>query len=284
VSKDTGTPIDLGAWVEVDPNYLEGNVDERADFAALLAEMHIAASQNKQQEYDQRLLAQLRQQSTKPPIVIGGCGRSGTTLLLSILGAHPSILAFEDELYGFYPLPFRLPILLSEIENKKNGTWKRWCEKTPKNIRVFKEIDDLFGGDVRLIHMVRDGRAVVCSHHPNDASRYYVSPERWVADVGAGLDFGDGALLLHYEDLVARPETTLRQLCEFIDEEFDERMLTYEKHSSVKENKAWDGKRAEALHESRIESWRATEHKNRVQEFMAYPGAAELNQRLGYTN
>jgi hypothetical protein len=282
--KDTDKLIDLGAWVEGDKVDLEDHVDEDAEFSDLLTEMHIAATKDFRQIYNQAQLDILNMKSKKSPIVIGGCGRSGTTLLLSILGAHPNILAFEDELYAFYPLPFRLPKLFAEISKRENKNWQRWCEKTPKNVRVFSEIHNVFEGDVRLIHIVRDGRAVVCSHHPNDASRYYISPERWVADVSAGLEFGDEALLVQYEDLVSEPEKTLKTVCEFVDEEFDERMLSYEKFSSVKQNKAWKGKRAEALHGARVDSWRAAEYEARVQEFMAYPGAGELNQRLGYVN
>ena len=46
----------------------------------------------------------------KPPIYIGGCGRSGTTLLLSILSSHPEIFACPGELEMF-----------NEIVHGKNG-------------------------------------------------------------------------------------------------------------------------------------------------------------------
>jgi hypothetical protein len=274
----------LAEWTRMEKADLDLLVNTDADFADLLSEMHLAASQVPHQLFLRDELDLVKQQSKKAPIVIGGCGRSGTTLLLSILGAHPNILAFADELYCFYPRPFRLKFLLAAIEAQERNDWQRWCEKTPKNVRAFKEINQAFGGDVRLIHMVRDGRAVVCSHHPNDANRYYVSPERWVADVSAGLEFGNEALLVHYEDLVAGPEKTLKELCEFIGEKLDERMLSFENYSSVKENKAWEGKQAKALHEGRIDSWRAQEHEARVQEFLAYPRAVELNRSLGYAD
>ena len=38
---------------------------------------------------------------TCPPVYIGGCGRSGTTLLLSILSAHKDIFACPRELNPF---------------------------------------------------------------------------------------------------------------------------------------------------------------------------------------
>ena len=37
------------------------------------------------------------------PLIIGGCGRSGTTLLLSVLSAHPKVLAIPHETEAFCP-------------------------------------------------------------------------------------------------------------------------------------------------------------------------------------
>src|SRR6056297_2982515 len=71
------------------------------------------------------------------PIIIGGCGRSGTTLLLSIISAHPDIYAFSKEIGVFSewhkgkPRLDRLNryILLHKLPDTK----KRMCEKTPAN-------------------------------------------------------------------------------------------------------------------------------------------------------
>ena len=256
---------------------------EPSNFADLMAEMHLAANASGDL-YDLEEIGGLRAQSRHAPIVIGGCGRSGTTLLLSILGAHPNILAFPEELYAFYPFPFRLSYLLDALpQTTEKREWRRWCEKTPKNVRAFGEIWDAFDGEVRLVHVVRDGRAVVTSHHPNAPERYYVSPQRWIADVSAGLACGDRAHLIRYEDLVSAPEQTLRSLCEFIGEDFDERLLNFEQYSTVLENKAWPGHKARALHQTQVNSWQASEHLARVEAFMEEPGSAELMARLGYT-
>ena len=37
------------------------------------------------------------------PILIGGCGRSGTTLLLAVLSCHPAIVAIDEETRAFCP-------------------------------------------------------------------------------------------------------------------------------------------------------------------------------------
>jgi hypothetical protein len=279
---DGSVQLDISAWISVDAGEL-GSLDSLpTDFAELLAEMHLCASQTPKPLYEPDELTELLALSERPPVVLGGCGRSGTTLLLAILGAHPAVLALGEEVYAFYPRPLRLRRLLDAIGSQGAQTvWQRWCEKTPKNVRAFDQIAQLFAHEVRLVHLVRDGRDVVTSHHPNDAGRYYISPERWVADVSAGLSHA-GVHLVHYEDLVHEPRTTLKALCDFIGEEFDARMLSYEQHSTVRGNKAWDTGQASPLNSDRVERWLAPEHTERVREFMETPGALPLMKTLGY--
>ena len=86
----------------------------------------------------------------KKGIVIGGCGRSGTTLLNSIMGAHKDIHAIEEETYSFVPTP-RLNRLNNNLKNVKENFW---CEKTPKNIYAFHFLAQF--DFIKLIHIVRD--------------------------------------------------------------------------------------------------------------------------------
>lgn len=274
---------ELKSWFSGLELQVSESVDAQANFAEMMREMHLVASSEMAQLFDTEEMEELSAISEKAPIIIGGCGRSGTTLLLSVLGAHPAILAFPEELYAFYPRPFRLRTLLNELAG--HGTeknWTRWCEKTPKNVRAFAEIEAAFEGNVYLIHIVRDGRDVVTSHHPNAQEKYYVSPERWVADVSAGLEQRDKTLLVRYEDLVTDSEITLREICKFIGEPFDEQMLKFEQHSSVQGNKAWEGGKVQALHQDGMERWRASEYEDRVSELMETAGASELLNELGY--
>ena len=221
------------------------------------------------------------QQSTKPPIIIGGCGRSGTTLLLSVLGAHDNIYAFDEELYAFYPKPYRLNNISNAID-KYNVFKKRWCEKTPKNVQAFREIYNLFDGNVKLIHMIRDGRDVVTSSHPNHKyKKYWVDTERWIDDVTRGLDCADICYELKYEDLVINPESSLKNLCEFIDEPFDTSLLRHSASTTVRGNPAWDGK-AEKIHTKRLGKWKNPEHADRIKAFLQNKDAHALMKRLQY--
>jgi sulfotransferase family protein len=253
------------------------------NFAELMSEMHLSAAAYPADLFETVDMDQIQSLFPKPPIVIGGCGRSGTTLLLSMLGVLPAVLAIEDEQYPFYPYPFRLRRLAKVLSDGKRRGQQRWCEKTPKNVRAFGPILKAFGKEVRIVHLVRDGRDVVTSHHPNHEERYWVSPERWVADVRSGLNFGEQILLLRYEDLVAEPENSIKKLCAFINEEFDARMVAPQTYSSVKHNVAWEGTKIRALDAKGIGRWKAPEHTDRVREFKEYPGTMQLMKTLGYS-
>jgi hypothetical protein len=253
------------------------------DFQDLLLEMHLASCNDSARLYDENELQALLAMYPKPPIIIGGCGRSGTTLLLSILSSHPSIYAIPNEVYAFYPKPFRLQRLLhilSQLDEQPSPL--RWCEKTPKNVRVFGDILSVFNDNVRLIHIVRDGRDVVTSVHPYHPGRYWVSTERWVADMTAGLKYEENALLVRYEDLILDTEKTLRRICEYVEEPFDPCMLDFQVHTSVRQNVAWERGTVKPLHQSRIGRWQSVEYNDVIEEFLANPQAVSLMRRLNY--
>src|SRR6056297_4224217 len=73
---------------------------------------------------------------SKPPILIVACPRSGTTMLLSILSAHPHIHAIKRQTYTFdkwenggQPKPLRMDRLYRElIIQKIPDSAERWLE------------------------------------------------------------------------------------------------------------------------------------------------------------
>ena len=46
----------------------------------------------------------------------------------------------------------------------------------------YEEIIKLFDGKVKIINMIRDGRDVITSMHPNGKGRYWVTKDRWIED------------------------------------------------------------------------------------------------------
>ncbi len=231
----------------------------------------------------------------RPPIIIGGCGRSGTTLLLAVLSAHPSILAIPRETEAFCPTawsgaldldaPFEIEKVTDYLAEVEPGPKvRRWCEKSPKNILFFGRILEFFGQDVRLIHIIRDGRDVVTSYHPTRRrEKPWVPPERWVADVTAGLAFDDHPQvhLVRYEDLINRFEPTIEALCRFLGEEVVPEILNWHRHATVRNHVAWGGE-VKNLHTESLARWKRPEFREYVDALMADPQAIMLLRHYGY--
>jgi hypothetical protein len=213
-------------------------------------------------------------QKTKKGIIIGGCGRSGTTLLLSILSCHPLIDILE-ETFSFYPSPMRL----HDIEKMISKSSGIWCEKTPKNVLVFDKIKSILKEKCKIVHMVRDGRAVITSKHPSNPNSYWVPIERWVKDVSIGLECKD-AKIIKYEDLAKNPEETIRKLLEYLELDFDKKLLSHEKYG-IKNSNAWSSS-VQIINTKSIDKWRHESHKKIIDNFMKNKSAVLLLERLGY--
>ena len=229
-----------------------------------------------------------------PPIFIGGCGRSGTTLLLSILSAHPEVKALPRELGLFNDLGYdaegrpysrrmdRLYWALLQAPGKKSQ--RRFCEKSPNNIHHIDALENHFGDHFRLVHIIRDGRDVVLSRHPRNPEAFWVSPERWVTDVQAGWALREHPAVhtLFYEDLIQDYETTVTALCHFLELPYGREMEHWLEYATVRQNRAYQGRSVGALQGQSVGKWRRPENQARCQAFEETPGALALLKELGY--
>ncbi len=202
--------------------------------------------------------------SDYPAIFIGGCGRSGTTLLRELLNRHSRIFCGPET--SFFGLPFDaqniakmwgldVEELDAEVVPHQNLVsfveWffdqqmsqadkLRWADKTPNNVRAIGRILTQFP-KAKFVHLIRDGRDVACSlrNHPREkvANGEVILNKvnrpisqcamRWLRDTSAGLVYREHPryIELKYEMLVEDPQSSLISLCDFIDEEFEPRML-----------------------------------------------------------
>ena len=241
-----------------------------------------------------RLLRRVSWRRRPSPIVIGGCARSGTTLLLSILSSHPQIAAIPVETQTLCPTaywgdfdpfaPFQIDALQQHLDQLElDGNCRYWCEKTPRNILFFERLVQEFGRHARLIHVVRDGRDVVCSRHPDAPQRFWVSPARWIADVRAGvtMDAHPQVFAVRYEDLVTRFTETITSLSQFLNLDLAPEVMAYPEHAQVNTSNAWYGK-ARPLDPSRISRWKADSLQGRANELVATPAATALLKYFHY--
>jgi hypothetical protein len=200
-------------------------------------------------------------------VIIGGCGRSGTTLLSAMLDSHRNLCCGPES--RLFPSPgVNVPKLarlfhldceeVDELVRHSDSKGQfieafaaaycahsgkpRWAEKTPGNIRVLDRIWGQFP-NARVIHLLRDGRDVVCSlrTHPKyklvEGKRVETGicrplgrcARRWVHYVRCGLAHRRDPryLEVRYEELVRETEKTLRRVFDFLDEPWDEGVLRY---------------------------------------------------------
>jgi len=230
---------------------------------------------------------------TQIPILIGGSARSGTTLLLSILSAHPDIFAVREELglfkYGKEEdgrfMPKRLDRFYTAIlKTRIPGEVNRWCEKTPNNIRYIDRIDSFFQGKYRFIIIVRDGRDVILSRHPHTTHRYYhVEPQEWVADVKEGLKYRDreNFLTIQYESLIEDFQSTMARVCDHLGIVMSDEIANFYDHATVRKNPAYFTG-LEKMHNKSVGKWKDPKNRDRVEELINYPGAIELLKEFGY--
>lgn len=204
------------------------------------------------------------------PIFVGGAGRSGTTLLRVILDSHPNIACGPEltvtpilaELWHGFQTTHQSPLkeylltpadinqifgqmILALVEKYRiEAGKKRIAEKSPNNVFFFQHLNHIFP-ESPLIHMIRDGRDVVCSlltmnwinpqtGEPIDYTRdIRKAAEYWVGAVQVGRNAGKISSIspkymeLRYEDVVSDPAPTLKMLFSFIREPWDPIVLKF---------------------------------------------------------
>ena len=227
------------------------------------------------------------------PIIIGGCHRSGTSLLRRILNAHshihcgPEVKFFRD-FYGDYPsdgrweLGFmatarslvpeddllelfgRTFVALHERAATRAGKL-RWADKAPENILYLSQWQRLLGDDWRFIHVVRNPLDTLASIKearfprtiPGDLDGRIAFYDRYTR---AGLAFAAAhprqCHRLQYERLVLSPEGTLQGLMEWLGETFEPGQLAF--NESPQQRGLEDPKvaRSSHVHSESVGRWR----------------------------
>jgi len=198
------------------------------------------------------------------PIVVGGCHRSGTSVIRRILDTHsrihcgPEILFFRD-FYDEYPEdPLRhlrfattarsiLPeaelfellgdafLALHARAAAKAGKL-RWADKVPENVLHTGDWERLLGQRWLFVHVVRNPLDTLASMHDNpfpltlpaDLEGRIAFYRRYTE---SGLTFSVSCPDRHrrviYEELVETPERVVRALMEWLGERFEPTQLAF---------------------------------------------------------
>lgn len=173
----------------------------------------------------------------------------------------------------------------------------RIAEKSPNNVFCFEHLHKMFPGSP-LIHVIRDGRDVVCSLltmewlNPKTGKRLDYTEDAgkaaryWAAGVRAGRAARQNPSLapryheLRYEDIVANPVPTLQDLFEFLEEPWDPAVLAFHEKRRDLAGESSASQVSKGLYASAAGRWQQDlkpEHRAAVLEH-----AGELLIELGY--
>jgi len=198
------------------------------------------------------------------PIIIGGCHRSGTSLIRRILNAHSHIycgpeVKFFLDFYGDFlddPIWFarfmasahamlpegdllevlgRAFVALHDRAAAHAGK-SRWADKNPENVLYLVEWQRLLGDSWVFVHVVRNPLDTLASIKevefpraiPAELSSRIAFYQRYTQ---AGLEFGakhpDRYYRLLYEQLVRSPKATVEDLMRWLGETFEPGQLKF---------------------------------------------------------
>jgi len=143
----------------------------------------------------------------------------------------------------------------------------RWGEKTPGNLFYADVLHEMFP-EARFIHMIRDPRAGVASMQkvdffPGDVVFNALSRRKCLTEGRAILEDAVPSpqrYTLRYEDLVDRPATAVRAMCDFLGESFEPGMLAFhrgaEQYMKAEAATSFNEHATRPISSSRAESWR----------------------------
>lgn len=156
------------------------------------------------------------------------------------------------------------------IRNKKNIS----CKQTPQNVFYVKEILSSFP-ESKFIFLIRDPRAVMLSQK-NKWQRKFLGGKHagwfetvrawfnyhpftigklWNAAFSAGIKFKNDRrfLVVKFEDLINTPESTVNEICNFLNIKYDKEMLEV---PQVGSSIGKDIAEKKGIRKDRIESWK----------------------------
>ncbi|MER6943510.1 sulfotransferase [Nonomuraea sp. NPDC000554] len=159
----------------------------------------------------------------------------------------------------------------------------RWGDKRPSYVKQVDMLLRLFP-DAQFVHLIRDGRDCVSSlkEMPWYTLNSYHAISTWAEAIDAGNKLRrslpeDTYYELRYEELTDDPETELKKLCHFLEEDFDPAMVSPREAATdaVPLHKVWHSNTHGDVTRARVGSW-----ANRLESWEISVCEAALGERL----
>jgi hypothetical protein len=160
--------------------------------------------------------------------------------LLDTLSGHPRFVAWDvpieavaEELRGIERAKYTEVMAAPYRAYARLQGKRRWGDKTPRYVEDIPLLARLWP-DARFVHLVRDGRNVALSYAdvpfgPKNVARAAALWSRRVSEgIAVGRTLGHRRYVeVRYEDLVEDAEGEVKEICDFLEIDFDPGMLDY---------------------------------------------------------
>lgn len=139
----------------------------------------------------------------------------------------------------------------------------RWGDKRPSYVKQVELLTRLFP-DAQFVHLIRDGRDCVASlkEMPWYTLDSFHAVSTWAEAIDAGRKLRrtmpqDSYYELRYEDLTDDPHTEMKKLCQFLEEDFDQAMVSPREAAqvAVPVHKVWHSNTHGEVTRARVGSW-----------------------------
>ncbi|NEZ59941.1 sulfotransferase family protein [Adonisia turfae] len=246
--------------------------------------------------------------SNSSHVFVVGAPRSGTTLMFTIIGAHPSFASIDCETFFFVPRDNFNLSSYSRLEKNKNIEMRdieitledskdivefydklaskilrdedkvRFLEKTPFHVLYLKYLVKHFP-NARFVNMIRDGRD--CYRSNKRLADYYHKPLKkatrlWRDSIRARQTMGKHSQIIdvRYEDLTHNPTETLERVMSFLGEDFYPEQLdpaTYSKSTIFRGDKGHE-RLSQPIKPTSIGKWKKDLTSDEIQYFQKNAG------------
>lgn len=179
-----------------------------------------------------------------------GAGRGGTSLIASMLDAHPQLEVATEEFVAEYLLPKGNSILSNPEQqlqafvkacqkaasksklrygNKVTTEQLGFVEDYGRNLTGRKALWQQLWQERKIVFIVRDGRTCISSKLERTSNTYPQALAYWKHSIDM-LKYlqqqGAKLVLVRFEDLLQNPREELQKVCDFLDVSYSESMLS----------------------------------------------------------
>lgn len=150
------------------------------------------------------------------------------------MNENKNLIQFSDwyNLCTNYTIQDVFESLIRHDTNVSEGTNVIWGDKSPDYIRYLPTLNNLFP-EARFIHIIRDVRDYCLSINMAWGKNMLRAAQRWCDDVNKvqknSKKLEDKYLEIKYENLISDPKSVLKNICSFLEIEYDEKMINLKK-------------------------------------------------------